>query len=252
MRFPPFHFLKFNRLYLFVVYFLVTLTVHGQQDNPDSLVRESAISKAIAAYHAQSGEQAWLFNGIQYLRTPYKIEENAHFYFQSSALASGSIVYDNVFYDNLLLLHDEVTDQVIARDITNLHFVQLVASRISSFTIGNARFKRFEKNDSLSGGLQGFYQVLTDGQTSLLKKEIKTVREDVTSQGVLRYIDIRTSYHVRNTGKYEPVNSVKSLMKCFGSRKDEVRKHMKKLRIRFRSDKENYILTAITYYDQIH
>ncbi|MBC7902784.1 MAG: hypothetical protein H7Y27_05150 [Gemmatimonadaceae bacterium] len=237
---------------LFFISFFCIGVLMAQQDSADNLIREAAIASAIAVYHKQSADQAWRFNGTEYQFPRFKIEENGHFHFKSSNLTPGFVVYDHIRYDSLLLLYDETTEQVITRDIYNLNLVQLAASRISTFNIGQDKFIRFEKTDSNASGLQGFYQLLYEGHTTLLKKEVKQLREEVTSQGVLRFMESKISYHTLYSGRYVPIKTSRSLLNTFGSRKNDVARYMKKSKIGFKQDTENYILTAITHYDQIH
>ena len=97
-------------------------------------------------------------------------------FFLTSQPQQGSIIYDGVEYRDVDLQYDELSGLVILQDEN--HRIQLSNDRISRFAIGNYPFIRIV-NDSLNPAIPatGFYNILYEGNLTVLKKEIKSIRQ---------------------------------------------------------------------------
>ena len=128
-------------------------------------------------YYQSAGDQSRLYNGTGYAGYPFVFAEG-HPFFLTDKKQSSSIIYDKVEYQGVDLLFDEIMGVVIMQDEN--HRIQLLNDRISGFTIGEHQFIRIVR-DSISPNAPaaGFYNILYDGNLSVLKKEIKIHPADI-------------------------------------------------------------------------
>jgi hypothetical protein len=132
------------------------------------------------------------------------------------------------------------------------HRIQLSNERISRFTIGNNQFTRFV-NDSLgpSEPETGFYNILYEGQLSVLKKELKTIRQIYSySQEATRMIDVKSNYYFRKNNQYTRIDNQKELLNFFPERKKEIQHYIKTNKLSFKKDPDNLLVKVAVYYDQ--
>jgi hypothetical protein len=238
-------------LLLVIAFFVSTEKVVAQLSPEDSFFYQKAVGHAIALYHQASGDQSGLFNGIQYIGYPFTFKEG-HPFFLTPEWSTGSATYDGVYYDKVLLLYDEVAEVVIIQDAK--HRLQLHSSKLSRFTVANNIFVRIEK-DSLAANLErtGFYNLLYEGGTSVLKKEVKRIREEVLNsvEGVQRLIETKTTYYIKKQNEYYTVNTKKDVLNIFKDHRKDIQQYIKANNLSFKRDKDNLLIKVSAYYDQL-
>ena len=231
--------------------FLSLQQLNAQTPAADSLLYRKAISNAVQVYYQVTAEQSGLFNGSQYGAYPFRFEEEGHQYFMSNKPGMGAVLYDNVLYESVQLQYDEVQEVVIMQD--SVRRIQLLNPRIASFTLFGNPFVRIVK-DSTSRPLvrTGFYNVLYNGGIVLLKKEEKLIREEVTREAVLRFIDVNTYYYLQKAGVYYSIRNKNSLADIFDDRKKEIRQFIRKNKLSYKHDRDNMLAQTVAYYDQLN
>ena len=240
---------QFRICLLLLVLLVPFIRVLAQSSPDDSLSFAKTINNALVLYYQSAGDQSRLYNGTEYTGYPYNFVEGSPF-FLSPQEQRGSIVYDNVEYTDVNLIYDNMMDVVLLKDEN--HRIQLSNERISRFTIGNYLFVRIV-NDSLSTGFPetGFYNILHEGNLSVLKKEIKTIRQIYSySQEITRVIDVKSNYYFRKNNQYTRINSQKELLNFFGDQKKEIQHYIKSNKLSFKKDPDNLLLQVAVYYDQ--
>jgi hypothetical protein len=234
---------------LIIVLPMPFLRVTAQFSPEDSISLAKSINNAVAQYYQSAGDQSRLYSGTEYIGYPFKFVEGSPF-FLGSQLQGGSIIYDGVEYHDVNLQYDELSGLVILQDEN--HRIQLSNDRISRFSIGNYVFIRMV-NDSLSPPEPetGFYNILYEGNLSVLKKEIKSIRQIYSySQETTRVIDVKTNFYFRKNNQYTTVNSQKDLLNFFGERKKDIQYYIKTNKLSFKKDPDNLLVKVAVYYDQ--
>jgi hypothetical protein len=236
-------------LLLTALFTLPTMSLLAQSPADDSILYKKAVDNLIALYQQSSGDQTGLYNGSQYSGYPFVFAEG-HPFFKDNKPGTGSIVYDNVLYENVLLQFDEVQDVMILDSASRR--IQLLNDRITRFTLYNNNFIRIIKDSSNIPLVRtGFYNILYDGNTSLLKKEEKIVREDVTTGVLLRFVDINKFYYIKRNNVYYSIQSKKSMLAFFKDRKKEIRQYIRKNKLSYRKDRDNTLTKVTAYYNQL-
>jgi hypothetical protein len=234
------------------LFLLFCKTESVAQTEVDSLFYKMAVNNAVAVYQKTVKEQSRLLNGIQYASFPPTTKEGGHPFFDSPTLRKGSILYDKVVYDDILLLYDEVAGVLVYQD--SLHRLQLHKELVSQFSISDNHFIRLMR-DSLKTNLlnTGFYQVLYDGKTRVLKQEIKTVSDDIVSiaVGVVRSFKAKTTYFIQKNKTYYAVKKENDVLDAFKDRESEVRQFIKNQKLSFKDKGDVFLLKVAVFYDQL-
>ncbi len=236
---------------LSLVFFLFSASsVIAQMAADDSLLYNKATQQFINAYHLSEGDQIGLYNGTQYGNYPFSFT-GGHAFFFDDRPDIGSVVYDGVLYPHVSLQYDEIQEAVLFKD--NLRLIQLLNQRISKFTIFNNTFVRIVKDSATPELVKtGFYNQLYAGNTGLLKKEIKIIREDISGDKLVRYIDIHTYYYIKRNNQYISFNGKRGLLKLFADRKKDVQQFTRKSKLKFKDNSRDDSFTKMTaYYDQL-
>lgn len=217
----------------------------------DSGFYNKALANAMAVYHLGFGDQSALYNGGKYGAYQYRMQEGTP-YFYDAQPSIGSVTYDGILYDSVLMEYDEVRDVVVINNQAD--WIQLIDKKVSYFKLHDAEFIRFEKDSAHSTLLSsGFYNRLYNGKTSLLKKQVKSIREVISpSLELQRFVDAKDFYYLQKDGAFFPIKKRKDFLNFFDSRKREVQQFIKTSKLNFRKDKENTLTKATAYYDSLN
>lgn len=229
---------------------LFPLTISAQSVAEDSILYRSAFSHTVAVYHQQLGDQSAIFNGRLYTGYAFTFKEGIP-YFLSAEFRQESIVYDGIKFDDVPLLYDDLLEVIITKD--KGYWVQLVNERVGSFNIANYHFIRIVV-DSLERSLSGtgYYEVLYQGHSTVLKKSIKKIKEELSStEGVLRSIEQTDRLYVKMGKAYFPVKNKKEMLTTFSDHRKEIQQFLRKNKLKFRKDKSNTLTRVTAYYDQL-
>lgn len=240
-------------LFIFHVIFFILLfytnNIFAQNSVSDSAFYQQALTDTRAVYHQSFGDQSALYNGQEYADYLFGFE-NGQPFFYSAEPVMGSIIYDGLTYDSILMRYDEIKDVVAVNHLNDK--IQLWNEKVQGFNLYNSTFILLLK-DSLSSSLvnSGFYNLLYKGKVSLFKKEIKTLMERTTLTELLRIIQQKDHYYIKKEGKFYPIKRKKDLFEIFGDSKKEVQRFINTNGLNFRKDPQNMLVKTTAYYDSL-
>ena len=233
-----------------ILLFFVVSPASAQLSATDSLLYHHAIANAVARYHQTLGDQSGLYNGSQYPGYPFNFKDGGHAFFATDKALPGTIVYDHLYYPVAKLLYDEIAEQVVLSDST--HRLQLYTPLIDRFTIGDNVFIHLLK-DSASPELvsSGFYQVLYQGKVMVLKKEVKTIREELrgVDEGIVRFVEGKLHYYIFKNKRYFPLTSKNSLGAILGNKK-ALQQFIKENKLNFKERRDELLVKSVAWYEQ--
>jgi hypothetical protein len=230
----------------FLICWIATMQTFAQL-SPDLLSR--AVQKTEAKYHSQIMEQSGLYNGSKYEGNRYEFKENGHPFFKSDKAQIGSVLYNGDFYPNILLHYDEVLDVLVFE--TSGRKIQLVNEKITSFSIGEDSFILFQEDEN--AGKATYFQLIYDGKVRALKKEVKSVIEDISSptDGIKRYIKKVERYYIQKDNSLILMRRKKDLISCFSDQKKEIQKYLNDNNLSFKKDKGIFLNKVSEFYDEL-
>ena len=201
----------------------------------------------IREYHSYLSPEAGLYRGCEYL--PYAhLLKDGHPYFDQGQMQPGSVLYRGVLYTDVPLLFDLVKETLVINNAYKVFKIALIGEEIDSFTIQDHIFIHYR--DSVHTIFRpGFYQLLHQGRITVLKKEKKTVREEIDGVTINKLIDYSVAYYLKKDNIWFAVNSEKGLLRAFGSRRSACKKFLRRNHLKFRKDKENTLLQSAGWYE---
>jgi hypothetical protein len=231
-------------------FFLSATPVAAQSAADDSMLYKKAVYHVISLYHQAIGEQSGLYNGSQYGRYPFSFAGGGYPFFKEDKPGAGSVMYDGILYENVELQYDETQEVLIMQD--SIRRIQLLNQKIEGFTLFNNAFIRIVK-DSTAGPLvrTGFYNLLYNGNISLLKREEKIIREDVSTGELLRFIDLNVYYYIQKNSTFYSIKKKSSVLDVFKDRKKDIRQYIRKNKLSYRGNRDNILIKVTAYYDQL-
>ncbi len=226
-----------------------SINANGQLAKKDSVIYQASLKNALSVYHHFLNNPSGLYNGSQYVEYAKLIKDD-HPYFQSDTLNTGSILYDGVLYDNVLLMFDIVKEQVVIQDPYKIYKICLINEKVSRFSVLDRTFIRLEADSSNHNVIStGFYDMLYKGKITLFEKERKKMQEVIINQELFRIIFPKNNFYVLINGKFYSVNRKNTLLKLLKNRKREMQQFIRKDKLNYRRDKENTLVKVVTYYD---
>jgi hypothetical protein len=194
-------------------------------------------------------EQEPVHRGAEYWWFPHKIL-NGIVYFHSDTITKGRLQYYNRSYNNVPLIYDQSTDELITVDLAGKVMIRLFSPEVGSFKIHGSEFIRLQ--DSSNPLRQGFWQVLVQSEPMVLKRELKTIRTRVIDHKLARLIEAQRFYRVFYKGKYHEVQDRKAMIGVFADHKKELQIFLRKNRRRFRkAGYETMLVRTAEYYSQL-
>jgi hypothetical protein len=229
-----------------------TCFVFSQTENSEAnSFPESAIRAARQMYTNLFVEQMQLYNGVKYneaLRNPES--DRGHRFFISETLTEGTIQHNDIEYNNIPLLYDNITDQVITVLPNTNYKVALTKHQIQSFTLLGHHFV----NLADEGIIPGFYELLLDDSVKVVAKRSKKITESNYDYNLIvrkNYIPKNEWYIFRNN-RYFLIGNKKSLVLIFADQEQKINSFIRQMKTSFRKDKEKYIVQVASYYNSLN
>lgn len=247
--------MKSNRIFITSLLISCTLLfypcfIFAQDTLSGTFFYQKALVNTMAVYHQSFGDQAALYNGSRYGEYLYKFKEGDP-YFNSPQPIAGTVIYDGVKYDNVLMRYDEIKDELVINDQGNR--IQLLKEKVEYFSLFNSNFIKI-KTDGHANNLvsSGFYNLLYKGKVCLLKKQIRTTKDDLSIGGELQIsVEEKDYYYIKKDDKFYPIKSKGDLLDVFGDKKKEVQQFIKANDLSFRKERQNMLVKTTAYYDSL-
>jgi hypothetical protein len=237
---------------LFFIFFLLGARGYGQIAASDSAFLARAQQNAMKIYVAAIGDQANLYNGVQYLDYVTSADTEGHPYFKSDDFADGSVYYDSGLYSNIPMMYDLIKDKLVL-DQPFSHFkMELISEKVKSFDLSGHHFERLARAKNDSSISTGFYDLLYNGNVKVYAKRHKERKETALSTGIkVEYLD-KDQLFIYKDGQYFHVKSKPSVLAVFRDKKKILRKEINanKNRINFNTDRDGAIAMLAKLYDE--
>jgi hypothetical protein len=236
--------MKNRPLCLCIVLLLAATAAWSQPFKSDTSFVAAATSHAVKFYTNAIQGQAQLYNGSDYAE--YRSLQDEHPYFGTDDWVYGTVFYDGYLYENVPLLYDISTDQLLTETYYSSSIMKLIKDKITYFTLPGKKFVN-QPDTTIS---PGFYELLYDGKTKVYARHSKLLQETLSSQEIIHSFDEKTRYYIYKNNIYIHVKSKGSVLDVFGDRKREVSQYINKSKIRFRKNREQYITRLAEFYDR--
>jgi hypothetical protein len=220
----------------------------GQLQREDSLLFLS-FNDCKEAYFNAVGSELSLNNGTLYREYIPNDTDQGTPYFGTDEFMEGTILYDDIFFENIPLLYDVVHDKVITSLSTSTNKLELISDKVKYFELSGHRFIPLNVPENGSQIQIGFVELLHEGKIKLYvkwKKERKKITESGEMQ--IRYDDQNRIY-INKNDKILPIKTKSSLVHALEDKKKEVLKFIRENRLDFNNHKLESCLKIISFYE---
>lgn len=224
---------------------LVAQSLHSQLNNDSTLVW-NAVSYIKEVYNSSLNVELPIFNGRQHYVYSSLIEGNA--YYPYDEWREGTVVYDGIAYNNILIKYDILKDEVIISSSESRIFIALFTPRVKEFSFFGFKFINLKKGNKLLLP-EGFYQVLAEGQATVLAKATKTIKEEIINNELNRKFEQETRYYIVKGDKYHYIRNKESLLGSLQEKRKAVQDFISKRKLRYRRQREETIVAAAKFYN---
>lgn len=210
-----------------------------------------AYGQAVLFYHQSLSPETNLYNGNEYVEYAYSIQEGTPF-FDPVPFANGSVIYYQTRYENVSIAYDIVKSEVVIYDAAHLYKLVLHKNGVSSFSTSGCRFVHLTKDSAGAKDMNaGYYEVLYDGKTKVLKRQTRSVQESLAGNGLSKKFIVGSSdYFIWKDSTYHEVNSKGALFSLLG-KGNELQHWLKKKKLKFSRDKDNSLAQSAIWYDTV-
>ena len=235
------------RLLILFLFVCLQFNLTAQNQFPDSTDNKQIPGKIIQSYFTEVGDNTPLYNGTEYTM-PYHGVTGTPFY-ASDSFQNGTIIYDGVKYNNVKMAYDLVIDGLIIKAYHDLN-LKLVTEKINSFSFSNHMFVRIEHDSTTSKMRTGFYEVIYNGSVTVLSKRKKQLENSFRAEDPYKFAEYEYNY-IKKGDNYFIIDNKNSLIEVFGDQKDEIKKFIRKNKIKLKKRKGDNIVKTAQYYEQL-
>ena len=167
------------------------------------LVALALLSLAASAFAQEDTESAYatIFRGKLPATYPYR--HNGTYYWDRKEFQQGDVWYNGRLYRDIFLNVDAVSGELQARPVDGVIAVVLVTDQVAWFTMGGKPFVNL-RYLGWPEAPEGYFEVVRDGETPLLRRVTKTLRTDSNgSSYAIGYEDPDYDYTVNNYFRFQ-------------------------------------------------
>lgn len=227
---------------------MLSQTFCYSQSHPiDTAFLTTSKTKIVSLYAESIQQQSRLYNGTDYVL--YVARDEEHPFFSMDDWTFGSITYWGELYENVPVMYDLSTDQVITEHNRG-NPIKLIPEKVDGFVISDHTFQRLTNNGT-NKIADGFYERLHDGKIKVYAKHQKVYREDITAREVIPRFEESVRHFILKDGVLHQVKKKGSVLDTFDEHRQEVKTFMKKNRIRFNDNRAAAITRVAQYYDTL-
>jgi len=245
-----------RRTYLPLIWGILCLIVSknsfSQEAKIDSSSQQGALNSTLSLFYASVGKQSSLYNGTEYTYYDPIITGNAYFS-DVKAFSPGSINYNGVTFNQVPMLYDVYSDQVIVLLYNHFTKIALVKDKVASFDYLDHHFINIVADTLASNTilLSGYYDELYNGKSQVLAKREKNIQTTSGQTSIESYFNPVKSYYLRKNNVYYSISSKGSMLDVLKDKKKQLQQYIRASQINFRKDPEEAMVKIASYYDQI-
>ncbi|HEX3164965.1 MAG TPA: hypothetical protein VHQ93_01835 [Chitinophagaceae bacterium] len=190
-----------------------------------------------------------LYNGP--FHYAYPVIKQGSPYFSGEAWQKGSVTYEDIIYDNVLMKYDLVKDQLIVMVEEKGHLpLELFSPRIKEFSYKDLKFIYIPRNSPLSLK-EGFYHQLSKGKITALCKTENTMEQIIVDDKIEWKVNQRKKYFIIDNNHSRTINRQRDLMEAVKNHRQQISNYLKERKLKFKKNKEQVITAATDLYNKL-
>ncbi len=229
----------------------LNLPLNAQSSIPDSVIFHKAERSTLQVYHDYLADQAGLYNGPLYTDYRYTISNGIPF-LDTSHATPGSVVYNDVQYENVRLLLDVLKQKLLVTTPGSSLLQELTGERVSRFALLNHRFINLQRPQKAHMMPNGFYEILFEGKKSTLyKRYTKQLLDDLSTQRVIRNVVDKNYYYIQRDNTVYQLTTKKTLLTAYKNHRREVNNYLRKAKMNIRKAEDAELSALAALYEDL-
>jgi hypothetical protein len=184
--------------------------------------------------------------GAQYARSQTSVA--GHPYFGPNAMEYGIVTIQDFEFSNVPLQYDLFDEILVTLTPARGQRTILNPERISAFELGDG--SRFVKKNNVEGFFfhrKGFYREIATGKQNLYCKHYKEITKDSSPLNpYMSYLEIKR-FFIEKDGIMHLIRRKKDSYRLLSINRKEIRPRIKEPRLKFKRDKEAYLLVLVNF-----
>jgi hypothetical protein len=224
----------------------ITLLAICQAQAQTAVASDSSLQRAVQAARQRylvGAPAPRLYNGVAYVSAAPANLTGQPFY-QTSTPQPATLHYDGQEFANVRLLYEQVQDQVLLYDSTQVSPLQLIRQQVQSFELLGHRFVWLP--DAPAGGLaEGFYDLVVDGPAQLLVKRSKKIEAATGGYSLKGTYEEKTQFFIQRQGKFYVLTTLNQALKALADKKLDMQAYSRENRLRYVAESREESLSAL-------
>ncbi|MDO3645072.1 hypothetical protein [Mucilaginibacter sp. L3T2-6] len=225
----------------------------AQAARADSSSQQVAFNNAVAFYNNALNIQAPVYSGPEYYFYDPHIKGNAY-YQDSNGFSKGSVYFDGTLYNNMSLLYDVNTDQLVGLFPNHISKFILHKEKVTAFDYLGSHFINISK-DTLPDNTAlepAYYRQLYAGKSEVLARYTKSMQTSTSTSNLVEYyFSVKNYFYIRKNNVFHSVSGKGSVLSLFKERKAALRKFIKDNNIDFKDKPEEAMVKVANWYDHL-
>lgn len=190
-----------------------------------------------------------LYNGRVWENRYQKIL--SHEFFMTRSPVSGSVTINGSTFRGLLLRYDLYNDELLILDSPDT-YLQLNKEAVSGFALEIDGIQYLFENFDIKkpGSLKGYGQVIWHGDSWIVRKHIKEIKNRAVENIYDSFIEKQTAWVVTKEGSWQ-LSGSPDLYRALSDRAAEVKHYVRDSNIRFRVKEPESVVPILKFYDSL-
>ena len=191
-----------------------------------------AFKTAISSYTNIAESHALLYQGIEQIKYPLHYLNDP--YFTSSEYVPGEIWYKGVFYPEVMIRFDMYRNELIVRSPEPPYNIVINPEIFDSAHISGFRIVFLPQAIKLNTSGGAYCVLAYSGNVKLYMQPEAILRKFTEDRAIKFKFERINNYHIEKAGVLYPVNNLRSLLKIFPDKKQQINAFVKARKLNFR------------------
>jgi hypothetical protein len=224
---------------------------YSQHDSGTNNLTQTSLDHATAHHSQSAGAQLRLYNGSVYVGYRFSFK-NGQPYFKGQEAGTGTVLYDGILYRNVPMWYDLLSDKVIITHHDEVSQLSLVREKVAYFILHGHTFVYLRPDSLVNTRLTpGFYDLLYQGQVTLLARRINRLEQRTLPAGIERTLRLKVRYYIKRGGRYYAIKNQHALLQHLKDKKKELRQYIKQNKVEYGENQEHALVMMASYYDKL-
>ena len=215
-------------------FFLSFLFVTSFSYAQDSRQIQTISTEDIRSYLSQVADYAIIYSGR--IEDPYLLNPINHPYLDTSAFHAGTLCYNDIIYENVMLRYDMYRENILAKHSRLPYGVELNKEKVSWAIFNGYKLIVPKEVDWTNVPDNRFLILLHEDTYPVIKIAGASLQNRVNNDKIEYYFNFNNQYYICVNGVCYPLKNKRSILDLFLDKKRELNQYIKQVGLNFRKN----------------